>query len=126
MKKFIVCILFIVMVVMASTAVAGGRVRLATGATADVSAATALMSDQHSYRNNFLYTYDIKCTLDDVVVLTIISPLGTPYESVTTSAATTGEADNFEVRWKLTGTETYTLTGIGSGSCNVDIYLLDP
>ena len=119
MKRLYAIVLVLCSIFLYAVIAQAGMVTLVSGITSDVATPTLLCAE---CKDEYLLTYDINTTLDDIVVLTVYSRLGTPLQAITTSAATTGEANRFTVSWKLRGAETYTITGIGSGACSVDVY----
>jgi len=96
-------------------------IKLADAIDTDITTAENLCKSNHRCSDKYLFTYDIKTSLDDAVTLTILSRNGTTLQAITTTGATSGEAGKFTTSWLLSGGEQFTLTGIGSGTATVDV-----
>lgn len=118
MKKKLLLLLVLLGLVIPSVSFAGGGDGWdSVTVTADVSTATALSVPVRRY----LYTYEIVCTADDAVDLTIVSGLGTTLETITTTGATSGEAGTFDTFWLTTSIPKYKIENISSGSCTFHV-----
>lgn len=72
-------------------------------------------------RGGYLFAVEVKSTLDNAVVVTIKSELGTTLYTTTTTGAIAGEIGNPSSYWPLNGIPTYTVSGLGSGSVTIEI-----
>jgi hypothetical protein len=68
-----------------------------------------------------LFSVEVKASVDDAVTFTINSPLGTSLFSATTSGAVLGEIESPAGFWVLNPGCTYTLSGLGPGTVQVEI-----
>ena len=122
MKKKLLLLLVLLGLVIPSVSIAGGADGWdAVTVSADVSTATALSIPVRRY----LYTYEVVCTADDTVTLTIESGLGTTLETISITAGQAGEAGTFSVPWLTTSIPKYKLENMASGSCTFHISYTD-
>ena len=70
-----------------------------------------------------LFTVQIVTSADDAVTFTIKSNRGTTMLTTTTTSATSGEWASPSDRYPIDGLPTYTLSGLGSGTATIDVYV---
>ena len=70
-----------------------------------------------------IYAYDITCTDDDAVDFTLYTHNGSEMESITTTAATDGEAGLFSNYLPANGPMKYKLENVSAGTCNIELTL---
>jgi hypothetical protein len=81
-----------------------------------------------NWKGWYLTQVHVLTSLDDAVTLTINQHNGGQWGTITTTAATSGEymnsdASSGECRY-ITGTPTYTLSGLGSGTLTLEAVLV--
>jgi hypothetical protein len=69
-----------------------------------------------------LYAWEVKCTDDDAITVAFSTKRGTAIESITTTTASSGEADLFSTFLPANHPISYTVTGYGdSAGCTLEV-----
>lgn len=88
--------------------------------TSDVSEATEIPT--RDFWGGVLYQWEILCTEDDSVVLTLYNG-DLQIDQITLTSATSGDWNIFNKHYFVGDTMSYTFTGISSGTCYMGLVL---